>query len=267
MAIILPTDIDWRMSLAVWFRNATVYRRTWTMNILPNFFEPVLYLIGMGLGLGSYVATGGGPFEGGYLAYVAPGLMAAAAMNGATFEVTYNMFIKMEFARLYDAYLSTPAELQDIVFGELMWAVTRALIYGVMFLLVLLGFTAFGHGLITSPYAVFLPLAMAVIGSVFAMIGQMFTASIKIIDFYSYYFTLFITPLFLFSGIFFPVSRFPHGETIAWFTPLYHSVRLVRGLTHGDLSAAMWTSLAWLLVVAGVLLLVVPNVMRRRLRR
>jgi lipooligosaccharide transport system permease protein len=115
----------------VWHRNFAVYRRTWVTNILPHFFEPLLYLVGMGLGMGFYMSDGldGQPF----LVFIASGLMAAAAMNGASFEVSWNMFVKMNFGRLYDAYLTTPAQIQDIAFGEILWAVTRALIYGLGF--------------------------------------------------------------------------------------------------------------------------------------
>ncbi len=131
----LPGDIDLRLSIAVWMRNVTVYRHTWMTNLLPNFFEPLLYLLGMGVGLGFYMEKG---IDGqAYLVFIAPGLLAGAAMNGASFETTYNMFVKMNFAKVYQAYLSTPVQLQDIAFGELLWAITRALIYGIAFLLIL----------------------------------------------------------------------------------------------------------------------------------
>ena len=119
------------------------------------------------------------------------------------------MFVKMTFAKLYDAYLSTPAQIQDVAFGELMWATTRALIYGVAFLIVIAVMSAAGYPLLTSPWALAMPLALALIGATFALIGELFTSIIEQIDLYSYYYTLWLTPLFLFSGIFFPVSRFP----------------------------------------------------------
>ena len=108
--------VNLRLAWAVWMRNYTVYRRTWLMNILPNFFEPLLYLVGMGIGLGAYVNEG--MTGASYIAFIAPGLMASAAMNGATFETTFNTFVKLHFGKLYDAYLGTPAEPEDIVAGE-----------------------------------------------------------------------------------------------------------------------------------------------------
>ena len=258
----LPGDVDLRMAWAIFMRNATEYGNTWRINLLPNFFEPILYLVGMGLGLGYYLADG---MEGqDYLAYIAPGLCAASAMNGASFETTYNMFVKMTFARLYDAYLSTPAQVQDIAFGELLWAVARALIYGVAFLIVIAAMTAAGYSLLSSPWALTMPLALALIGATFALIGEFFTSLIRQIDLYSYYYTLWLTPLFLFSGIFFPVSRFPYGETIAWFTPLYHAVRLCRGLCHGPLDSSHLVSAVWLSAVCAVLLYIVPIRLRSR---
>lgn len=256
---------DPRMAFAIWMRNVTAYGHTWKLGLLPNFFEPVLFLIGMGIGLGAYLERGMGGQA--YIAFIAPGLMAASAMNGSSFETTYNMFVKMTFGKLYDAYLCTPAEIEDVQLGELLWAITRALIYGVGFLVVVGTMTLFGLPLLTSPWALLLPLALALIGILFGLIGQLFTSLIKVIDLYSYYFTLFLTPLFLFSGIFFPVSRFPLGEQIAWFTPLYHCVRLVRGLAQGPLMAEHLVSLAWILAVSAVLYRVVPILLRRRFKQ
>lgn len=253
----LPGDIDLRMASVIWWRNVTVYRHTWVKNILPNFFEPLLYLLGMGVGLGFYMSEG---IEGAdYLAFIGPGLMASAAMNGAVFETTYNMYVKMYFARLYDAYLCTPAQIQDVAIGELMWAVTRSAIYSFGFFVVLIGLTLFGYPILTSWTAIFLLPVSLLIGLLFGLIGQLFTASIRTIDLYSYFYTLFITPLFLFSGIFFPVERFPYGEQVAFFTPLYHGVKLSRGLASGDIDSSLIVSLGWIVVACAVLLAVVPK--------
>ncbi|MFT6628595.1 MAG: lipooligosaccharide transport system permease protein [Flavobacteriales bacterium] len=260
----LPGDIDVALALAVWRRNVTVYRRTWKMNILPNFFEPILYLVGMGIGLGAYLGqdVGGMP----YLAYIAPGLLASACMNGAVFETTYNMFIKMNFARLYDAFLGTPAQVQDIAAGELLWAVTRSCIYGFAFLVVAGVLTVgFELPLITSPGVLFAPLIIVLTGALFAAIGELFTSFVKNIDIYSYFYTLFYTPLFLFSGIFYPVNQFPYGEQVAWFMPLYHPVRVLRALLHGGFETTHALSIVWMIVVTGVLFAIVPGRMRRQL--
>jgi lipooligosaccharide transport system permease protein len=202
-----------------------------------------------------------------YLAFIAPGLTAAAAMNGASFETTYNMFVRMTYARLYDAYLSTPAQVEDVAMGEALWAMTRGLIYGVVFLIVTAVMTLFGYPILVSPAALLVPAALLLVGATFALIGQVFTALIRQIDLYSYYYTLWLTPLFLFSGIFYPVDRFPAGEAIAWWTPLYHAVRLCRGLVQGPLTLEHLVSAVWMLVVCFLLWLVVPGLLRRRLWR
>lgn len=256
-------DMDPRIASSVWWRNAALYKRTWMMNLLPNFFEPVLYLVGMGLGLGAYLERGMGGSE--YLAFIAPGLMAAAAMNGSTFETTYNMFIKMHFNRLYDAYLSTPATISDILLGELMWAVTRAAIYGLTFLSVLVALTLFGYPIVTSMWALALVPLVLLIGTLFGLIGALFTSLVKTIDLYSYFYTLFLTPLFLFSGIFFPTERFPYGDTIAWFTPLYHGVRASRGFASGDVTMEVWSSVIWMAIASLILFLIVPKIMKKKL--
>ncbi|MFT6398128.1 MAG: lipooligosaccharide transport system permease protein [Bradymonadia bacterium] len=262
----LPGDIDVAMAMAVWRRNLTLYRRTWVMNILPNFFEPLLYLVGMGVGLGAYLGEEVGGMS--YLAFIAPGLMAAAAMNGAVFETTYNVFIKMNYQRIYDAYLGTPAQIQDIMFGELLWATTRAAIYGCAFLVVVaaLSFGA-GMNMITSWWALLIPVAVLGTGMLFAAIGAAFTSMIKVIDLFSYFYTLFLTPLFLFSGIFFPVSRFAYGEQIAFFTPLYHAVRVIRSLAHGTVDASTGISVVWILAVTMLLYAIIPGRMRKTLAR
>lgn len=261
----LPGDIDLNLAMAVWWRNVVVYRHTWVKNILPNFFEPLLYLMGMGLGLGYYVGEG---IDGGdYVAFIGPGLLASAAMNGAVFETTYNMFVKMYFARLYDAFLCTPAQIKDVAFGELLWATTRSLIYGLGFCVVLAGLTLAGYPILKSWTAIFLIPAAGLIGMMFGLIGQLFTASIRTIDLYSYFYTLFITPMFLFSGIFFPTSRFPYGDEVAFFTPLYHGVRVCRALATGGWTMDATISTLWMLVVCGVLLAVVPARLKPRTAR
>jgi lipooligosaccharide transport system permease protein len=244
----LRLPFDAASALRVWQRNFWVHRSRWAYAIVPNFFEPVFYLLGLGIGLGFYVTTGG-QFEGGYLAFIAPGLVAAAAMNGASFEATYNVFLKLHYAKLYDAMIATRVNIEDVVVGELLWATTRATVYGGVFLFITLFFD-------TPVTLRLLPAlgAIVLVGFCFATIGLAFTATIRVIDVFSYYFTLFLTPSFLFSDIFFPVSeRFPPAlVAVAQWTPLYRSVQLVRGAVTGDAATAV-LDIAYLLGV-GVLL-------------
>jgi lipooligosaccharide transport system permease protein len=251
-------DIRITSARHLWERNAAIYRRTYKFNVLPNFFEPFLYLLAMGLGLGAYLTRIQG-IE--YIDFIAPGLLATSAMFGASFEVTFNCFVKMQFGKVYDAVMSTPLSIEDVGLGELLWATTRSLIYGMIFIAIAALF-----GVVHSWLVVFTPLAIALTGLMFAVIGLAFTASIPLIDFFSYYWTMFITPMFLFSGIFFPLDRMPDWvQAVAWFIPLHQAVNLMRALVlTGDVGAAL-AAAAWIAVLTGALFVVPLNLLRRRL--
>ena len=120
-------DVSPRHAWSVWRRNATLYRRTWKFNILPNFFEPVFYLTAIGIGVGAYISEIGGMR---YIEFLTPGLLAVAAMHGASFEVTYNVYVRIHFEKAYDGMLTTPVGPDDILIGEVLWSMTRSLIYG-----------------------------------------------------------------------------------------------------------------------------------------
>ena len=253
-------DVRLRPAWRLWQRNAVIYRRTYKLNIIPNFFEPVLYLLAMGLGLGAYLDT----IEGfPYIDYIAPGLVATAAMFGTSFEVTFNCFVKMQFGKIYDAVMSTPLTIEDVALGELLWGTTRAFIYGAAFLLIAAAF-----GIVHTWLVIFSPLAIALIGMMFSVIGLAFTAIVPLIDYFTYYWTLFMTPMFLFSGIFFPLNRLPDWvEVVAWFMPLHHAVNLMRALTlTGDARAALLAA-AWIAVLTAAMFVLPLNLLRRRLVR
>ncbi|MGH2729679.1 MAG: ABC transporter permease [Actinomycetota bacterium] len=247
-------------ALRLWQRNATSYSHTWQMNILPNFFEPFFYLLAIGFGLGKLIDSVDGVD---YARYIAPGLAATSAMYGASFDVTFNVFVKLHFERLYDAVAVTPLSPEDIVVGEMIWAITRSLIYGLPFVLI-----ASFFGLVHSWWILAAPIAAAAVGFCFAMIGLTYTAFIPTIDLYSFFYTLFITPMFLFSGIFFPIDTLPNwAQPLAWFSPLFHAAALFRelfGVTGTDLAPALG-HLAWLVGLGLILFPIAPNVFRHRL--
>ncbi len=235
-------------ALAVWRRNASMYRRTWMLNLLPNFFEPVLYLLSIGIGVGAYITQMGGMS---YAAFLAPGLVCVAAMNGASFEVTYNIFVRLNFEKQYDAMLTTPVQPDDVLFGEVLWAVTRAAIYGGCFFLVLALF-----GLAPLPWSLLVLPVIPLAGLLFASIGIAFSLHIPTIEVFSFYFTLFLTPLFLFSDVFFPLKERLSGAWL-WLAealPLLHPVRLARQVFAGRLDAIALWDLAYLLIVSALLL-------------
>ncbi len=246
-------------ALAVWQRNFAMYRRTWKLNLLPNFFEPLLYLVSIGIGVGYYVSEMRGMP---YVEFLAPGLVAVAAMNGASFEVTYNAFVRMNFEKVYDAMLTTPIQPEDVLAGEVLWAVTRASIYGGCFFVVVVA-----AGLAPLPGALLALPLIPLTGLLFASLGIAFSLRIPTIDLFSFYFTLFLTPLFLFSDVFFPLEE---RLSAAWLRvaevlPLLHPVRLVRSALRGEFGAVLLWDLAYVLVLSGVLLGIAARVTRRRL--
>jgi len=248
-----------RHALAVWRRNAALYARTWKLNLLPNFFEPVFYLTAIGIGVGAYIQHMGGVS---YSAFLAPGLVCVAAMNGASFEVTYNIFVRLQFDKAYDAMLTTPLEPDDVLAGEVLWALTRVALYGGAFYLVTLCF-----GLAPFPRSLLVLPVIPLTGLLFAAIGLNFSLRIRVIDLFSFYFTLFLTPLFLFSDVFFPIDeRLPHAWLwVAEVLPLLHPVRLARDAFHGGFGwLALW-DLAYVLAVSAALLAWARRLTRARL--
>src|ERR687891_2186642 len=247
-----------RLAAAVWRRNACVFSKLWRGALLPTFLDPFFYLLALGFGLGTYVATINGiPYED----FIAPGLIASAAMCSSAFETTYNVYFRMNELRLYDNVISTPAEPQDIVAGDLAWSASRATVYGVVVLIVVAGF-----GLVSSWWAVLIPPFVVLGGLCFSVIGYTFTTLIPKIDLYSYFFTLGITPMFLFSGIFFPFNELPGWvEVVAWFMPLYHLVEITRGLATGPEVWSILGNSLWLASVSALLFTIPVRALRRKL--
>lgn len=243
----------------VWSRNALLFRRGWKKFVLPNFLEPLLYLLAIGLGLGMFVGDqiAGVP----YAEWIAPGLAASSAMYGATFELTYNVYVKLNFHHSYDAIVTTPVEAEDIALGELLWGTTRGALYGTTFMIVVV---AFGYA--SSWWALLSVPLLALVALSMGLLGLIFTALTPDIEMYTYYFNVFIVPLFLFSGIFFPITTLPEiAQPLAWLTPLHHGVEMNRALVlTGDIVTALQHA-AWLVVFSALLVPPALNLVRRKL--
>jgi len=245
-------------ALRFWQRNAFVFRRIFPESIAVNFLEPVIYLVAMGFGVGAYLRTVG---ELPYLTFVATGLVSTAAMFGATFECTYNAYVQMYYEKAYDGAITTPLGIEDVVVGEILWGATRSVLYGTVFLVVIALF-----GAVRSPLALLVPLLFLLSGLMFSVIAMTFTAINPNIDYFTFYFALFITPMFMFSGIFFPLDALPRWVgAVAQCTPLPHVVNLSRALTLGTLEARHLWDLLWIVAATAVLFPLPVVLMRRRL--
>ncbi len=247
-----------RGAFRFWQRNAYIFRRIFPESVAVNFMEPVIYLMAMGFGIGAYLSTIGGlP----YLTFVATGLVATAAMFGATYECTYNAYVQMYYEKAYDAVITTPLGVEEVVIGEVWWGATRSVLYGTVFLAVIVLF-----GTVRSPLALLIPPLFLLSGLMFSVIAMTFTAVNPSIDYYTFYFALFVTPMFMFSGIFFPLDALPGWvKTAAWVTPLSHVVSLTRALSLGTLEPRHATDLAWILAVTVTMFPLPVVLMRRRL--
>jgi lipooligosaccharide transport system permease protein len=248
-----PALFGTRRSRRLVERNILVYRRSWIF-FVSGFFEPFFYLLSIGVGLSKLVH----PIHVGhqlipYTTFVAPGLLATSAMNGATLDSTFNVFFKLKIAKTYDAVLSTPLGPGDVALGELTWALLRATIYSASFLVVMAGL-----GYVDSPWAILcLPAAMT-ISFAFAAIGMAGTTYMRSWQDFDKV-SLALIPMFLFSATFSPLSVYPGWlQAVIRCTPLYQGVALLRGLDTGILSWSMAGHAAYLLV-AGFLGLVVAT--------
>jgi lipooligosaccharide transport system permease protein len=232
---VLPTAFGWRRPWRVVERNALAYRRVWYV-FVAGFAEPVFYLLSIGIGVGDLVGdivVGGDAVS--YRVFVAPALLATAAMNGAIFDTTFNFFVKFKYMKNYDAILATPLGARDVAAGEVTWALLRGAIYSAVFLLTMLAF-----GYVESWWAVFAVPAAVLIGLAFAGAGLAATTFMRsFVDFD--YVNLALVPLFLFSATFFPLDRYPAAlEWIVRVTPLYQGVELERAFVLGHVD---WTLL------------------------
>ncbi len=214
-------------------RSVMVYRRSW-MVIFSGFFEPLFYLLSIRIGLSALVGdveTGGRLIP--YDEFVAPGLMAAAAMNGAVFDSTMNVFHKWKYARLYDSLLATPLSAGDVAVGEIGFAVIRGLLYSTAFLV-----TMSALDMVRSPWMVLSIVACVLIGFAFASIGMACTTFMRSWADFEYVPAVTL-PLFLFSATFYPLSSYGDWGWIVQLSPLYHGVALVRAANLGEFSTAV----------------------------
>ena len=248
---------SWRL-VKVWQRNRDVFFRLWRSEVPGSVAEPIIILLAMGLGLGAYVGMINGQQ---YIEYIAPGVVASYAMFSASFECTYGSFVRMEYQKTYDAILATPLSVEDVIAGEIFWGATRSLMTGSTILAIAAAF----H-LVHSRWALLIPPVSFLQGMMFASIAMVFTSFAPAIYSFNYYFTLFITPMFFFSGVFFPLSSFPHiVQTLSWIAPLTSVVHITRALFNGEIQFGLLYPLALIIGLAAIFFFTSMITMRRRL--
>ncbi len=240
----IPFPMGFRAARLLVERNARASRNG-LRTLLSGFFEPVFYLFSLGIGIGALV---GGVRYGGHLVryqeFVAPGLLAASAMNGAVMDSTFNVFWKLKYARIYDSVLATPLDTRAIAVGEVTWALLRGAGYAATFILILLI-----SGYVTSWWALLALPAATLIGLAFAGAGMAATTWMR--SWQDFDLVQLVTlPMFLFSATFYPLSTYPHGlRLVVELTPLYHAVALERQLLLGAVDAVALVHVAYLVAL------------------
>jgi lipooligosaccharide transport system permease protein len=234
-----------KRAFRVWQRHWLVYTKLYKTSFALNFIEPALYLVAMGFGLGAFVRDIHGQT---YIHFIAPGIVASSSIFAAVYECTYGTYIRMTFQKTFDAILATPVNLDDLVAGELIWGATKSVIFGITITIVISLF-----GLVDSWYILLAIPFVFLGGLIFAELSVLFCAIVPGIDSFSYFYTLFMTPLFLFSGIFFPLDAMPDiVAQLAFFSPLYHLVNICRSFSAGSISTVIG-SMVWLVAVVALL--------------
>ena len=243
---VVPTPLRWQG----WhmMERGFLTTKAWWPVLASGFFEPVFYLFAVGVGVGQLV--GDIPLPDGtavpYAAFVAPAMLAASAMNGGVFEGT-NVFFRLKYGKIYDGILATPMRPVDVASGEVAWSLLRAAIYATAFVLVMavMGLIESWWGLLALPATLLIGFAFAATGTAAATYMRTWQ-DLDLI-------TLVTLPLFLFSATFYPIDVYPPFIQIAtWASPLFHGVRLVRGLTLGVIEWTMIINVAYLVIMGGI---------------
>jgi lipooligosaccharide transport system permease protein len=245
---VLPASAYSGRARMVVHRSLLVNKRAW-MTVFSGFFEPVFYLLALGVGFGRLVTTVTGP-DGhpiAYVAFVAPALLASSAMNGAVFDATFNIFHKMKYAKLYDSMLATPLGPVDIALGELSWALLRGGLYAAGFLVVMqvMGLISSPWGLLALPAALLIAIAFAGAG----MAATTFMRSWQDFDLVN----LAVLPMFFFATTFYPLAVYPRWlQIVVECLPLYQGVALMRALTTGEVDWGLFGHAGYLAALAAI---------------
>jgi lipooligosaccharide transport system permease protein len=255
-------SITWRW-WPVFLRNLLVWKKLAIPSLVGNIAEPLIWLVAFGYGMGALV--GQVTFNGQtvpYMLFLASGSICMSAMNAASFEALYSAFSRMHVQKTWDGIMNAPVSLDDVVFAETLWAAYKSLftVSIIMVVMLLLGISHEWTLLLAWP-------VLLLVGVTFACIAMIFTALAKGYDFFTYYFTLFLTPMMFLSGVFFPREQLPGWvQVIAQWLPLGAAIDVVRPLFMGQMPAAPWRNLAVLVISAVVSFWVAMALIRKRFR-
>jgi lipooligosaccharide transport system permease protein len=257
----LMKDLSYR-AWHMWRRNVDVSLVTWKTNVIPPLLEPVLYILAFGIGLGAYVQkinSGGQAYN--YITFMAPGMVAVGVMFHSTFDTMYGAFVRLRYQKTFDAIITTPLSAEDILAGEILSGATKGLFAGTAILLIisLFGLAAYPSSLVILPLA-------ALAGLLFASFGLFFAALAPYIDNLNLPIFLFINPMFLFSGTFFPLDGMPRwARFLAGLMPLTHLVNITRAATFNRLTPALLWDLLYLFVLTAAMTCISIRKMKSRL--
>jgi lipooligosaccharide transport system permease protein len=233
--------------------------KTYKTNFLPSLLEPVLYLLALGFGLGGFVQPiNGQP----YIQFIAPALVAVSMMFSSFYECTFASFVRMYYQKTFDAIIATPVSIEEVITGEILWGATKSLINSSIVLGVIIIF-----GVPPTPLFLLIPPLSFLVGLLFSSIAMCFTAIVPNIDSFNYPNFLFITPMFLLSGTFFPLTSMPElVQTLAQvFLPLTNAVTVTRALASGNIQLSVLLNLVWILIVTPIFVVLSINLMKKRL--
>ena len=231
----------------VFLRNLLVWRKLAIPSLIGNIAEPLMWLVAFGYGMGSLIGKVNlNGLEVPYLLFLASGSICMSTMNAATFEALYSAFSRMHVQKTWDAIMNAPIRLDDVLMAEMLWAAFKSIFTASAILVVMLSL-----GISRSPMLLFALPVLLLTGITFSCIALIFNALAKGYDFFTYYFTLFLTPMTFLSGVFFPRSQLPDWiQALSWYLPLTQAIELVRPLILGEWPPIAMTHLTILALTA-----------------
>jgi lipooligosaccharide transport system permease protein len=244
----------------VFFRNLISYKRFVLPTFVVSLGQPLFYLITFGIGMGAYIGYFGGKP---YLNFLVPGVLVSSVMLSSTFECLYGTFVKMTYQKLFDSLIATPVSAEDVMAGEIAWGASRGLISGSLMLVVAMFMQVYPVSIVN---VLLLLLLMVFVGILFGSLAMIVTSFAPNFDFFNYYTELIITPMLFFSGVFFPLDRFPGWmKVFAKFLPLTHAVNISRSAFSGESSPGLMLDFLYIILLEAAAFYIGIRLMKRRL--